>query len=221
MIARHFAVLTCLFVASPIFAQQTGSPITSATDPARDSRLRAPDAREGIEPLPVVVELLDDVRDLHGLLLDTADLEVDTAFGIAKMPLEEVLGIRMAREANEMTTIVLHNGDMITGTVDIQNLLVQTSWGKSEVNGANLGSIFFDEGLSWTSLKLLAGERWPLEQDEEIAPTPTPTATSSTGRPTSTKLVSQTQKPLERSKPLTELERTQRPSQSVLVSSFE
>ncbi|QDV70152.1 hypothetical protein Poly24_38710 [Rosistilla carotiformis] len=143
-----------------------------------ESRLRAPDAKPQVQPLPVVVELLDDVRDLNGSLLDTNDLEVKTAFGIAKMPLTEVLGIRMARDETELTTIVLHNGDIITGKVDIQNLLVQTSWGKSEVNGNNLGSIFFDEGLSWKGLKLLAGEKWTLEKAEELAPSPTAQASA-------------------------------------------
>lgn len=137
-----------------------------------ESRLRAADAKPQGQPLPVVIELLDDVRDLNGSLLDTNDLEVTTAFGVAKMPLDEVLGIRMARDESDTTTIVLHNGDIITGRVDIKNLLVQTSWGKSEVNGNNLASIFFDQGLSWKGLKLLAGEKWTLEKAEELAPSP-------------------------------------------------
>lgn len=138
-----------------------------------ESRLRQAKAKASATPLPVVIELLDDVRDLNGSLLDTDDLEVKTAFGSAKMPLSEVLGIRLPREADDTTTVVLHNGDMITGKVDIQNLLVQTSWGKSEVNGNNLASIFFDEGLRWTQLKLLAGDRWTLAKDEEDAPAAT------------------------------------------------
>lgn len=153
----------------------------SAIEPmgsAAQSRLRAANAIPNVEPLPVVVELLDDVRDLNGSLLDTNDLEVQTAFGVAKMPLKEVLGIRLPRSETDVTTVVLHNGDMITGSVDIENLLVQTSWGKSEVNGGNLASIFFDQGLSWKSLKLLSGERWTLEKTEEIAPTPTTQAST-------------------------------------------
>ncbi|QDS89907.1 hypothetical protein EC9_41090 [Rosistilla ulvae] len=138
-----------------------------------ESRLRVADAKPQVQPLPVVIELRDDVRDFNGSLLDTDDLEVITAFGIAKMPLTEVLGIRMARDESETTTVVLHNGDIITGRVDITNLLVQTSWGKSEVNGDNLASIFFDEGLSWKGLELLAGEKWTLEKAEELAPSPT------------------------------------------------
>ncbi|MEZ6089215.1 MAG: hypothetical protein R3C05_14530 [Pirellulaceae bacterium] len=110
----------------------------------------------------IVIELIDDDRVLNGELLDTENLVVQTAFGPASIPLLKVLGIRMARSATDTTTIVLHNGDMITGQVDIRSLLIRTKWGKSEVNGANLASIYFDEGLTWESLDLLAGPRWTL-----------------------------------------------------------
>lgn len=195
-----------VFVGSMLTLLTTSLVVAQTTTPAvptpvaqqkvqRESRLRAPDAKPTVEPLPVVVELLDDVRDLVGSLLDTNDLEVQTAFGVAKMPLKEVLGIRLARAEDDVTTVVLHNGDIITGSVSIENLLVQTSWGKSEVNGTNLGSIFFDQGLSWKGLKLLAGEKWTLEKVEELAPSPTTQAS--------------TQKPA--------VDRASRPTQSVLV----
>ncbi|MEZ6089470.1 MAG: hypothetical protein R3C05_15865 [Pirellulaceae bacterium] len=197
LIGSLITLLTTSIVAAQTTTPAASSATATATQPKaqRESRLRAPDAKPTVEPLPVVVELLDDVRDLVGSLLDTNDLEVQTAFGIAKMPLKEVLGIRLARDEDEVTTVVLHNGDIITGSVSIENLLVQTSWGKSEVNGTNLGSIFFDQGLSWKSLKLLAGEKWTLEKAEELAPSPTTQASA--------------QKP--------PVDRASRPTQSVLV----
>lgn len=112
----------------------------------------------------IVIELIQDDRVLNGELLDIGDLHIETAFGMAAIPLKKVLGIRMARTASESTTVVLHNGDMITGQVDIKSLLVRTKWGKSEVNGSNLASIFFGKGLTWESLDLLAGPRWTLAQ---------------------------------------------------------
>ena len=124
----------------------------------------------------IVIELIEDDRVLNGELLDTENLVVQTAFGPASIPLLKVLGIRMARSATDTTTIVLHNGDMITGQVDIRSLLVRTKWGKSEVNGANLASIYFEEGLTWESLDLLAGPRWTLVSAK--------TETSSTAKPT-------------------------------------
>ena len=144
----------------------------AAPTPAIPSRLRAPDAKPSVEPLDIVIELTDDVRELKGSLLDTNDLEIKTAFGPVKIPLKEVLGIRMSREDDDITTFVLHNGDMITGSVDVRNLLVQTSWGKSEINGTNLASIFFAPGLKWEPLKLLAGKRWTLAETAELAPPP-------------------------------------------------
>ncbi|QDS90535.1 hypothetical protein EC9_47490 [Rosistilla ulvae] len=117
--------------------------------------------------LQIVIELIDDDRVLNGELLDIGDLELQTAFGPASIPLAEVLGIRLARSATDTTTVVLHNGDMVSGQVDIRSLLIQTSWGKSEVNGANLASIYFRKNLSWKSLDLLAGSRWTLVETKD------------------------------------------------------
>lgn len=114
--------------------------------------------------LNIVIELIEDDRVLNGELLDIGDLKLQTAFGPASIPLVKVLGIRLSRTPTDITTVVLHNGDMLTGQVDIRSLLVQTKWGKSEVNGGNLASIFFRKNLTWESLDLLAGARWTLVQ---------------------------------------------------------
>ena len=118
------------------------------------------------ESLKIVIDLIEDDRILNGVLLDTNNLIVETAFGPASIPLVEVLGIRLSRSATEITTVVLHNGDMITGQVNIRTLMIRTNWGKSEVNGSNLASIFFRKGLAWKSLDLLAGPRWTLVEVE-------------------------------------------------------
>ena len=120
----------------------------------------------------IVVELAKDDRVLNGELLDVEDLKLQTAFGVAAIPKEEILAIRLAREVGDFTTVVLHNGDMITGDVEIGSLMVLTRWGRSEVNGSSLASIFFREGLTWKKLKLLAGERWTVEEAIEDAPAP-------------------------------------------------
>ena len=120
----------------------------------------------------IVVELAKDDRILNGELLDVEDLKLQTAFGVAAIPKEEILAIRLAREVGDFTTVVLHNGDMITGDVEIGSLMVLTRWGRSEVNGSSLASIFFREGLTWKKLKLLAGERWTVEEAIEDAPAP-------------------------------------------------
>jgi hypothetical protein len=174
------ATMVCVGISS-VSAQETPPaeapkpPAAAAPKPNANpeaTKLRTADAKASLEPLAVVIELTDDVRELKGSLLDTNDMEIKTAFGPVKIPLKEVLGIRMARETSEITTIILHNGDMITGAVDIKNLLVQTSWGKSEINGNNLASIFFAPGLKWAPLKLLAGDRWMLAETAELAPSP-------------------------------------------------
>ena len=146
---------------------------------------------EPVDPGPplIVIELINDDRILNGVLLDLGDMRIQTAFGAADIPLSKILGIRLARDAadaTDVTTIVLRNGDMITGEVNINSLMIQTNWGRSELNGQNLASIFFEQGLAWQSLDLLAGPRWTLIKTE-----PDSQSTSSTESPAASELAQQ------------------------------
>ncbi|QDV71005.1 hypothetical protein Poly24_47380 [Rosistilla carotiformis] len=163
---------------TPTRAAEVELPVAPTPEPKQESSVleqEIPVEAPVIEPIPVpaeddsalniVIELIEDDRVLNGELLDIGDLKLQTAFGPASIPLAEVLGIRLSRSVTDVTTVVLNNGDMLTGQVDIRSLLILTKWGKSEVNGANLASIFFAKNLRWESLDLLAGSRWTLVQN--------------------------------------------------------
>lgn len=169
-------LLSCLVFASVLSAQEDEdapkpeekekpAAKKEAVEEAKPAKpVNPPVEVEGDKPLAIVIELIEDDRELNGVLLDMDDLKVDTAFGPAAIPLSKILGIRMSRSETDTTTVVLHNGDMITGKVEIKSLLIRTNWGRSELNGGNLASIFFGKNLSWKSLDLLAGPRWTLEE---------------------------------------------------------
>jgi hypothetical protein len=164
--SRWLAVLA-LFSAGPVWAQEEPAgqeeeaPAVAVAVPSEDA-----DGESTIRPLLVRIQLSNE-NELKGTLLQTTTLDMKTSFGPAEIPLNEVAGIRMAQEGNASTTVVLHNGDSITGAAEFDSLSLETEWGKAEVNAPHITSIMFNEGLHWVSEKGLNGERWKLSDQPE------------------------------------------------------
>ncbi len=114
-----------------------------------------------LRPLSVSVDLLSETR-LDGTLTDATTIEMQTSFGGASIPLSEVAGIRFASAENASTTVVMLNGDSITGATDVKLVTVETEWGTATINGSNISSMMFVPGLDWNPGKGLNGKRWDL-----------------------------------------------------------
>jgi hypothetical protein len=125
-------------------------------------------------PLTVSVGLLDDTR-LTGTLIDSNTIAIKTAFGEASIPLSEVAGIRFPAAEDTGTTVVMLNGDSITGATDLKFVSIETVWGSAKINGANIGSLLFVPGLAWTNNEVLGGKRWTLVESA-AQPATAPTA---------------------------------------------
>lgn len=138
-----------------------------------------------LRPLSVAVDLLSDTR-IEGTLTDTTTLEMRTSFGSASIPLSEVAGIKFASADDASTTLVMLNGDSITGATDVKLVTVETEWGVATINGGNISSIMFVPGLNWNPASGLNGKRWNLVNVKAAAPAPAPTqATTQSGQPIS------------------------------------
>ena len=124
-------------------------------------------------PLSVTVVLLNKTK-LTGMLADMTSLKMQTSFGAADIPLSEVAGIRFASVDNASNTIVMLNGDSITGATEIKLMTVETEWGVAEINGSNIASIMFLSGITWEPQVGLSGDRWNLANVKKpVAPKPT------------------------------------------------
>ena len=119
-------------------------------------------------PLSVSITLISETV-LAGTLTDTRELIMKTSFGDATIPLTEVAGIRLASSDDAMTTVVMLNGDAITGATDIRQLIVETEWGTATINGNSVASIMLVPGLSWNSMAGLNGKRWTLVDAKKAA----------------------------------------------------
>ncbi|MCC9657434.1 hypothetical protein [Rhodopirellula halodulae] len=117
-------------------------------------------------PLSVTVELVNDSQ-IEGTLTDTTQLQMQTSFGTASIPLAEVAGIRFASANDATTTVVMLNGDSITGATDVKLITVETEWGTASINGPSIASLMFVPGLTWNPSDGLNGKRWSLTDVKE------------------------------------------------------
>jgi len=136
------------------------------------------------QPQSVTILLINGAT-MTGTLSEADQWTMKTTLGTTSLPLSAVAGIRMAQEGNATTTVVLHNGDSITGAVQIDNVAIQTDWGRAEIYGTHVASILFTPGLKWSSEPGLNGTRWKLVADESRG-TATSTTTSSATAPAAT-----------------------------------
>jgi hypothetical protein len=159
--------------AVPVTAKATPSASTTA---ARSSGTIA----RKLQPQSVTVALINGMK-LSGELAEVDQWNMKTSFGTTNLPLSTVAGMRMAQEGNAITTVVLHNGDNLTGAVQLDLVVIQTEWGRAEINGNHVASILFTPGLKWTSETGLNGMRWKLVTDEP--PKPAAPAPGQPGQP--------------------------------------
>jgi hypothetical protein len=145
--------------------------------PAEASEGTEPKTGE-LRPLSATLYLVSGTK-LEGTLLSATELTMKTSFGEASIPLNEVAGIRLAEAGNGTTTVILHNGDSITGGTELEKLDIVTEWGQAEVNGANISSILFTQGLKWETATGFSGSRWTLIESATTTSTAKPTNNAS------------------------------------------
>ncbi len=107
-----------------------------------------------VRPLTVSVQLLRSDLVITGALTDSTLMGLRTAFGEASIPLSEVAGVRFPSGQDTSTTLVMLNGDSITGASDVKTITVETEWGVAKVNGENISSMMFVPGLEWQATKV-------------------------------------------------------------------
>ncbi len=139
-------------------------PVAEAEAPvARAERVPQPIASPAAAaPLSVTLHLNIGNPQLRGVLLSSPEFTMKTSFGELVIPMSQVAGIKMASEANTSTTVVMHNGDTITGAWNLDRLELQTEWGTATVDGGAINSILFAADMAWVAVRGLSGTRWGL-----------------------------------------------------------
>jgi len=181
------AMALAIVLGASASAQENGKPAVAVAQPATATatpkaapKVAAAKPAPVVRPLSVTVQTISGIS-IRGTLVATSELPMRTSFGQASIPLAEVAGVKLATEDNATTTVVMHNGDSITGATELPNLVVETEWGKADVTGSSISSILFAQGLTWKSSDGLNGTRWALAEPPKPAPKP---AAAAAPRPT-------------------------------------
>ncbi len=136
---------------------------------ATATAVRAPAASvPKMGPLTVTVEMLGGQK-ITGTLTEITELPIRSSFGEVKVPLSQVAGVKLASADDPSTTIILKNGDSVTGATDLQTVSVDTEWGSAKINGSSITSLLLLPDYKWTSAIGISGKRWSL-QDIKTAP---------------------------------------------------
>lgn len=116
--------------------------------------------------------LLRNKLELSGTPVDLEAIDMNSLFGNAKIPLHTIAGIRFAQGGNEQTTVVLLNGDALTGDINLSDVDIVSEWGEAKVNVAHLVSIVFRHDLAWSAVATPNGKRWRLTKMQSRAGPP-------------------------------------------------
>ena len=170
------AIAASLSLSSIAFAQATPKAEPTKAKPTKAEPTKAKPARAAkatttVRPLSVTVGLVS-TNEIEGTLTDTTQLQMQTSFGTASIPLSEVAGVRFASANDSTTTVVMLNGDSITGATDVKLITVETEWGTASINGPSIASIMFVPGLKWNPQSGLNGKRWSLSDEKKSTPPP-------------------------------------------------
>jgi hypothetical protein len=122
-------------------------------------------------PTSEVVKLsLKNGLEFTGNRIDLDSITVNSLFGHTTIPIDVIAGIRFAQGDQERTTIVLHNGDTLTGEIDPTSFSFVSNWGESTIDMHQVVWVVFRPGLSWSTISTPAGTRWTLIRRGNRAP---------------------------------------------------
>ena len=122
--------------------------------------------------------------DLKGTPLELESVKMTSIIGEIDIPLHTIAGIKFPNKSGEPHTVVLHNGDSLTGDVQLNAVKIVSPWGEASVNASELSHIVFGDSLRWTNDTSSGNGRWRLSR--VTAPAAQPRPASTTTRPATT-----------------------------------
>jgi hypothetical protein len=133
-----------------------------------------PTAKPSAKPAPtgtlnVTVDLVGGQK-VSGVINDLTALPFQLSFGAVEIDLALIAGVKFASSEDSVTTVILNNGDSVTGATTLKQLTVDTDWGQAKVNGSTIASILFIPDLKWSASMTMTGKRWNLVDSKNAGP---------------------------------------------------
>ena len=112
--------------------------------------------------------------DLKGTPLELESVKMTSIIGEIDIPLHTIAGIKFPEKSGNSHTVVLHNGDSLTGDVQLSTVKIVSPWGEASVNASELTYLVFGDDLRWTNDTSTGTGRWRLSRAAATPPTPRP-----------------------------------------------
>ena len=101
-------------------------------------------------------------RTIDGKMEITGKLSFETKFGDVGIGVDQIKGIRFHVDGDDSAVIVLKNGDTITGIPKLDNVTLNTEWGRAEVETKYIESVVTTPNARFQPNSNLGGPGWIL-----------------------------------------------------------
>lgn len=102
--------------------------------------------------------------DLKGTPLNLESVKMTSIIGEIDIPLHTIAGIKFPEKSGDQHTLVLHNGDSLTGDVQLSSVKIVSQWGEALVNTSELTYVVFGDDLRWSNDAGTGKGRWRLSR---------------------------------------------------------
>jgi hypothetical protein len=150
-IASFVFASLCLFGGTHVMAQEAEAKAVPAK----------PTTKAPVGSLNVTVDLVGGQK-VSGVINDLTAIPFQLSFGAVEIDLALIAGVKFASAEDSTTTVILNNGDSVTGATTLKQLTVDTDWGQAKINGTTISSILFIPDLKWNASMTMTGKRWNL-----------------------------------------------------------
>ena len=129
---------------------------------AQEEQTPTPAPTPAAESQPTLQLELRNAMTLTGTPLGMEAIKVNTLFGEVDIPFVAIAGVRFGKESTGPSTIVLRNGDSITGEILMTDVEFVSQWGQATVHTNSIRSIVLVSGVEWGGESSIGGQRWTL-----------------------------------------------------------
>ena len=148
------AMVACLFcVSAPAYAQEDSPKVN--------------DAKPVAAPHSFVVRMRNK-KYLEGSPVEFAFIDLYVLDTKVTVPMERIKGVLVASQPDELSTLALTDGQLLTGQIDLPELRLMVEWGDATINRDMVRSMVRSDDLVWQEQETPNGKKWYLNSRRTV-----------------------------------------------------
>ena len=113
---------------------------------------------------------MKDAKVMAGNVDGFDQLTLESSFGPVTIPMTEIAGIKFHSDSKDSAVAVLNNGDTVTGKPNVPTIMLETDWGKAEIEPEFIESLTTGSTARFLQETGDFGSRWSLRTGTSVAP---------------------------------------------------